>query len=325
VIEFQGQTLFGNRIVFIARDVAVSSGPWTHPVVSEIRQAVDQALLAYGSAAQEESAVRDLGRAREQALLAKLQLLVPDTSWGTWRSKPTLRLQVRYVRRYGLLWGLVGFPGAFLLMGLVLAVAGAVPTSMNFANSRTVAAGVSAAILIGFTMFLAAYFVQVLRLWLTAPARLVPYFERCLDAETWGAFKKTVKTWDFGVSSEPLNAAMWEAFKRGFALARGFDVLERRASQLGVAPLSAFGFGDDMLGQVVVWHTADAGLKTVRTLVASSQQEALDPNLLEDLQVLEAVLERAEVAAVRFAMVVRICSDKWILHAEMCQRKGSFW
>jgi hypothetical protein len=87
----------------------------------------------------------------------------------------------------------------------------------------------------------------------------------------------------------------------------------------------AFGFGDDMLEQVVVWHTAESGLKTVRALVSSSHREALDPNLLEDLHAFEAVLERAEAAAVRFAVVVRIGADNWISHAEMYQRDGSFW
>ena len=62
-------------------------------------------------------------------------------------------------------------------------------------------AGVGAAILIGFTLLFSVMFVYVLRFWLTAPARLVPYFERRLDVKTWGAFK------------------------RGFPLAQGFEVL----------------------------------------------------------------------------------------------------
>jgi hypothetical protein len=109
-------------------------------------------------------------------------------------------------------------------------------------------------------------------------------------------------------------------------MAQGFDALESRASQQGVAPLSAFGFGDDILGQVVVWHPADSGLKTVRALVASSHGAALvNPKLLEDLQATEAALERAEAAAVRFAVVVRIGADDWISPHEMDCRKGSFW
>lgn len=296
VVEFQGQTPFGNRIVFMARGVVVVPEPWTHPVVGEIRQAVDRALLA--SAAPKEFAPCDLGRAREAALEAKARALVPPPR----PSKPTLRLQERFLRRYELLWHLFGFPGVFFLVGLGFAVPGARAASINFAGTRTLGAGVSAAILIGFSLYLGAYFVVALWFWPLASARLVPYFEK------------------------PLNSTAREAFKRGFALVQEFDRLERQASQLGVMPLSTFGFGDDMLGQAVVWHTADGGLRTVRALVASSQQEALDPNLLEDLQALELALEKAEAAAVRFSFVVRLGSDKnGIQNAELCQRKGSFW
>jgi hypothetical protein len=75
----------------------------------------------------------------------------------------------------------------------------------------------------------------------------------------------------------------------------------------------------------VVWHAPDSGLKTVRALAASSQQEALDPKLLEDLRALEAVLAKAEAADVRFAVVVRIGADDLISPHEMDCRKGSFW
>lgn len=296
VVEFQRETPFGNRIVFMARGVVVPPEPWTHPVVREIRQAADHAL--FGSTTREVSAARDLGRAREAALAAKARALVPPPR----PSKPTLRLQERFLRRYGLLWHLFGFPGVFFLVGLGLAVPGARAASINFAGTRTLGAGVSAAILIGFSVYLGAYFVVVLWFWPLASARLVPYFEK------------------------PLNSTAREAFKRGFALVREFDGLERRASQLGVTPLSAFGFGDDMLGQAVVWHTADDGLKTARALVASFQQEGHDSNLLEDLQALEAALEEAEAAAVRFSFVVRLGSDaNGVQNAELCQRKGAFW
>jgi hypothetical protein len=197
---------------------------------------------------------------------------------------------------------LFAFPGLFFLMGLALAVPGAWAAVGNvFAKIDRVASGVSAVVLIGFTLWLCSYFVMTLRFWLFAPARVVPYFERRLDSGTKGAFKN------------------------GFALAQRFDELERRASQLGVPPLSAFGFGDDVLGQLVVWHATEAGLKTVQALVASSHSEALHAKLLEDLRALEAALERAEAKAVRFALVVRIGADKWISGAEMFQRKGSFF
>lgn len=256
--------------------------PWAHPVVREIRQAPG-----------------DLGRAREAALEAKARLRVSAPS----TSKPTLRLQERYLRRYGLLVHLFVFSGLFFLIGLVIAVTGARSATINFlAEGRTLAPGASAAILFGFSLFLGGYFVGCLIFWPFASARLVPYFERSLNSKTR------------------------EAFKRGFALAREFDGLECRASQLGVTPLSAFGFGDDMLGQAVVWHTADTGLKTVRALVASTQQEALASTLMEDLQALEAALEKAEAAAVGFSFVLRLGSDaNGPQNAELYQRKGSFW
>lgn len=296
VVEFQGQTPFGNRIVFMARGVTVPPEQWTHPVVSEIRQAVDRALL--GSATTEQFAPRDLGRAREAALEARARLSVPPTT----PSKPTLRLQERYLRRHGLLLHFFTFPGLFFLVGLALAVPGARAATVNFfAEGRTLATGASAAVLIGFALFLGSYFVGCLIFWPFARTRLVPYFE------------------------QSLNSTTQKAFQQGFALAKEFDGLERRASQLGVTPLSAFGFGDDMLGQVVVWHDASDGLETLRALVASSRQRTLDPNLLEDLQTLEAALEKAEVAAVRFSFVVRLGSENGIQNVELCQRKGSFW
>lgn len=314
VVEFQGQTPFGKRVVFMARGITVVSEPWTHPVISELRQAVDRALTTTPG----ESAPRDLGRAWEEARRKEARR-------RTRPGKPTLPLQERYLRRSRLLWHLFGIPGAGFLVGLVFAMQGAGAASINFAKAQTVGAGVSAAVLIGISLFLVAYFVQVLRFWLSAPARLVPYFERPLGGTKWGAFKKTIGTLDFKVSSEPLDTATWGAFRRGFALAHGLDVLERRASQLGVTPLSAFGFGDDVLGQIVVWHSASAGLQTVRALIASSHREALGLNLLEDLHALEVALQMAEAAALRFAIVVRIGSDEWIHHSEMSQRDGSFW
>jgi hypothetical protein len=292
VVEFQGRTRFGKRIVFMARGPAVPPEPWTHPVVTEIRAAVDQALL--GSTRPEDFVPCDLGRAREAESRANFTRLPAP-------SKPTLQSQVRYMRRYFLLLGFFAFPGLFFLVGLVIAVAGARAATINFfAEGRTLGTGASAAILIAFTLYLGAYFVAVLSSYF-APARVVPYFERSLDFKMQGAFKN------------------------GFALAKGFDVLERRASELGVTPLSAFGFGDDMLGQLLVWHSTETGLKTVQALVASSHNEALDAKLLEDLQAVEAALERAAAKAVRFTLVVRIGADKWISGAEMFQRKGSFW
>lgn len=324
VVEFQEPTRFGRQIVFMARDVPHSAGPWTHPVVTELRQAVDKALL--DSPTTGESTPRDLGRAREEANNAEAKRLVPGGAWGSRRSKPTLDLQERYLRSSGLLWKLFGIPGGGLLLGLVLALAGLRAAVINFlAKTETLASEISTAILLGFTLLLGAYFIKVLRFWLTAPARLVLYFERPLEAKTRLHFKKTVAIGDLKAGSEPLETTTWDAFKRGFALVKGFDVLERRASHLGVPPLSAFGFGDDLLGQIAVWHNAADGLKTVQTLLASSRQQALDLNLLQDLEALAAVLAKAETATVRFAVVVRIGTDEWISHAEMDQRKGSFW
>jgi len=39
-------------------------------------------------------------------------------------------------------------------------------------------------------------------------------------------------------------------------------------------------------------------------------------------EALAEVLQKAEAATVRFAIVVRISADEWISHAEMDQRKG---
>ena len=121
------------------------------------------------------------------------------------------------------------------------------------------------------------------QVWDCRHVRIIPYFER--------------------------RVGEIDTFLAGAALARSLLLLDELAAARGVTPLSAYGFGDDLRGEAVVWHMPDAGLQTVRTLAQALEAE---PERLrdaaaaqQDLARLEQALERAQVLGVRFALLLR--------------------
>lgn len=88
---------------------------------------------------------------------------------------------------------------------------------------------------------------------------------------------------------------------RGHALARRFQFLEERSLELGVEPLSHFGWADDLGGQQLVWHDAARGLVTVAALL---ELPALEPELQDDLTRLRAALTSAQEVNAPFCLLL---------------------
>ncbi|MEK7467628.1 MAG: hypothetical protein AAB074_09465 [Planctomycetota bacterium] len=120
------------------------------------------------------------------------------------------------------------------------------------------------------------------------------------------------------------NAGTW---LHGHALARNCRALDEAAMAHGVAPLSAFGYGDELNREEFAWHDAARGLETVWKL-----EELLPrfPGMVDDLaqvwdelQFIEDALAKAEGKGVRFCLHMR-CSD-YTCCREMEVRKGSYF
>jgi hypothetical protein len=93
-----------------------------------------------------------------------------------------------------------------------------------------------------------------------------------------------------------------ETFGNGRHLARAMNGLDDRARSLGVVPLSAFGWNDDLAGESLVWHAPDDGLKTVDALLA---EEQLEPGVRDDLERIAHALRRAADKRIRFCLLLR--------------------
>lgn len=156
----------------------------------------------------------------------------------------------------------------------------------------------------------AMFFVWGLVLWLTAPLwiepRIVPYFDREL-----GQYGGTTMA----------------AFHRGRALYREIAALERLAQTVGATPLSAFGFAYDHYDQVVQWHPASDGLRTVDALRrALAAESVVAPGLADDLEALAGVLRAANEQGVQFSLVLRLhAKDSMQAVCTREVRQGSFW
>lgn len=136
-----------------------------------------------------------------------------------------------------------------------------------------------------------------------ARCRVVPYFAREMG---------------------PYPGATSVAFGRGHDLYRKSAELDRIAAALGVAPLSAFGFGDDLYGQAVRWAPAADGLRTVTALRADA---SLAPGVAADLDALASVLRVAAEQGVEFALLLRVGGGDLQSAAvfEPRERIGRFW
>ncbi|NBV24884.1 MAG: hypothetical protein EBS05_23565 [Proteobacteria bacterium] len=120
-----------------------------------------------------------------------------------------------------------------------------------------------------------------------------------------------------------------EAFTTGLALSRNCEQLDKLAVELSLEPLSHFGFADDISSEAVQWHSASAGLYSVRGLLHYLQAESGlvsdAEHIIADLEKIEVALQGAEAREVRFCLILRQGFDRMISPVEMDRRQGSFW
>ncbi len=115
-------------------------------------------------------------------------------------------------------------------------------------------------------------------------------------------------------------------FAQGEAIAKHCQELDAMSLELGVSPLSTFGFNDDFYGEELVWHPADKGLATVTRLIQALR--ASDPLKLSDqdqviseLVAIENALRKASEQSVMFCLLLRTSGVTNAIEWE--QRKGS--
>jgi hypothetical protein len=99
-----------------------------------------------------------------------------------------------------------------------------------------------------------------------------------------------------------------DTFLGGSGIARSLLFLDELAAEGGVAPLSAFGFHDDLRGETVGWHPPEEGLRTVETLLAAVDTEpgrVSDPEAVRrDLSRIAEALRRAADLRIRFSLLL---------------------
>lgn len=148
--------------------------------------------------------------------------------------------------------------------------------------------------------------------------RIVPYFERKPRDPRYVP--------DFTMP-HPLFLSLprADAFERGIDLAKQCKPLDLLATQIGVKPLSTFGFRDDRDWQRLIWHDPADGIETVVRLIDAVQQDERLRGTLTDLGSLFRALETARRQGVRFCLLIRPGLDKLISPVEMDGRVGTFW
>jgi hypothetical protein len=116
-----------------------------------------------------------------------------------------------------------------------------------------------------------------------------------------------------------------DAFSTGVHLARRCRQLDTCAQEMGVLPLSHFGFQDDQDWQTLTWHDPSDGLRTIDALINKMADGKDNDDLLTDLIRLRDNLRRAQAQNTWFCLIVRAGMDKFISPMEMDIRKGHFW
>lgn len=127
------------------------------------------------------------------------------------------------------------------------------------------------------------------------------------------------------VASGERPVASGAAFRGGEALARNLEPLDALADEVGIAPLSAFGFEDDFFGEQLTWHAPEEGLKTVLALLDSLKEQpgrVCDlKGVTNDLKKIASALEDARKRSIRFCFLVRVSSATNSMEWE--HRKGT--
>lgn len=100
-----------------------------------------------------------------------------------------------------------------------------------------------------------------------------------------------------------------DTFGQGRELARHLKDLDELARELGVVPLSAFGFADDLAGEALTWHDAATGRKTAEALLVVLSGDGLlavgSDRLVQDPKRLAHALGRADDRGIRFCLLLR--------------------
>lgn len=172
----------------------------------------------------------------------------------------------------------------------------------RFLERRTFGSGVTALVLLAAVIFFLWHLLAAVRLNATNRPRIVPYFQ--------------TKYFEHQASEES-----WAAFRRGYDIAAHLSQLDDLTRRLGVAPLSSFGFGDDLLHQGPQWSSIEDGLRTLTALIDAP--EAVPAR--SDLATLAAALKKASEHQTSFALLVRYGKDDFISGVEMGKRAGNFW
>jgi hypothetical protein len=113
----------------------------------------------------------------------------------------------------------------------------------------------------------------------------------------------------------PLGLGPEDAPAGGYALARHCRFLEELAARRGVAPLTQLGLDDDLDDESPPWRDPQTGMTTVRSLLdemsgpGTELAEAEKAAIRQELNVLEAALERAEQRGASFRLLLRTSRD----------------
>lgn len=182
-----------------------------------------------------------------------------------------------------------------------------VETSSRFQRERSWGTALVLLVAVGAAVYLVWHLAVAMRAIAVTRPRIVPYFQ-----------DKYFRSGSSRETSEESKAA----FRGGYAIAAEMPLLEDVAGELGVTPLSAFGFGDDALGQQPQWSALSEGIRTARALAESDRVGAA---ARAELQQLAAALGKAAERQSKFALIARYGPDDFISGVEMEKREGTFW
>ena len=110
----------------------------------------------------------------------------------------------------------------------------------------------------------------------------------------------------------------------GREVARSCARLDDLAIEVGATPVSAFGFNDDLSGDVLAWHLPREGLYTVRALIVAIEPAKTDRDrrLSQELQQIEDALLKAHARETRFCFLI---THDYTNQLEHEHRQGSFF
>lgn len=180
---------------------------------------------------------------------------------------------------------------------VILIVCGAYITAFSLINCPIVVTSLFGAIFL-FTLYL---FVETLRA--LKKVAVIPYFNEAIPGE-----------WDF---------------KNGNVVARNIRFLDELARSIDTAPLSDFGYADDLGGDQLTWHDPARGINTVNKLVKiiaddSTMNRSDKDHLHEVEKALISLRSRLEIALAHDARFALLIKHPVISGLEVERRLGFF-